>query len=315
MNRIRNGVPTEADIALLNTRVINGDHESAPRIQDLPATLSYAVYRNVDKCAINNGIFAEHIRNTHSTDQRKPMPNHTLIIRSDQLSWKSNQKPFGPTAKHSVWSECSDCDIKTSGDHGKCVDPFLKLSTDIPLMYTENHDVPNGIANGTLCSLVKVVLHSHVSESDFEATNIDGVYVRTIDASKVKYLLCKMEGSNRTFEVKSDIVSCKINMPIELYLGERTRKTVRATINRFPLLINHATTGHKLQGQTKSSICISDWHYGANWPYVVLSRVTALKGLFLLKPLRENHDFAHDPRLVQMYTKMRQKCPKQYDPD
>jgi hypothetical protein len=70
-------------------------------------------------------------------------------------------------------------------------------------------------------------------------------------------------------------------MPIKLMPGEKTREVVWATVNRFPLLINHATTGHKLQGQTKPSLYISEWHYGANWPYVVLSRVKTLKGLFL----------------------------------
>jgi hypothetical protein len=145
--------------------------------------------------------------------------------------------------------------------------------------------------------------------------NIDGYYVRTIDAAKVDYLLCKITGSNRTFEVRADHVACKIDLPIELVPGERTRKIVRATINRFPVLINHATTGHKLQGQTKSNLCISDWHYGSNWPYVVLSRVTSLKGLFLLKPLRLDHDFSHDGRLARMLTRMRAKAPEPYEPD
>ena len=84
-------------------------------------------------------------------------------------------------------------------------------------------------------------------------------------------------------------------------------------INRFPVLINHATMGHKLHGQTKSSLCISDWHYGATWPYVVLSRVTSLRGLFLLKPLLADHDFSHDERLTQMLTRMRMKAPLLYN--
>jgi len=264
---------------------------------------------------INNAIFAEHIRKTHSANPREPMPMHTLVIRSDDLTWKSNQKSFGPTARHSLWSECSDCHIKTAGSHGKFVDPFLKLSTLIPLMYTENHDVPNGIANGTLCYLLKVVLHADVTEADFCLMNIDGYFVRTIDATKVDYLLCKIDGSNKPFKVRADHVSCKIDFPIQLIPGEKTRKIVRATINRFPLLVNHATTGHKLQGQTKTSVCISDWHYGANWPYVVLSRVTTLKGLFMLKPLRTDHDFSHDNRLIRMLNRMRQKTPAPYDPD
>jgi hypothetical protein len=83
---------------------------------------------------------------------------------------------------------------------------FLKLTTKMPLMHTENHDVSNGIANGMLCFLSKVVLHMNAMESDFSSTNIDGYYVWTIDASKVDYLLCQIDGSNRMFKVKANHV-------------------------------------------------------------------------------------------------------------
>jgi hypothetical protein len=58
-------------------------------------------------------------------------PPHTVVIRSDDLTWKSNNKSFGPTARHSMWSRCSNCHIKTLGDQGKFIDAFLKLSTNI----------------------------------------------------------------------------------------------------------------------------------------------------------------------------------------
>ena len=182
-------------------------------------------------------------------------------------------------------------------------------------MYTENDDVPNGIANGTLCHLLKVVLHANVIENDFKIMNLDGYYVRSIDASKVDYLLCKFSDSDQTFHVSAKHVACKVDMPIDLIDGEKMRKTVDVTVNRFPVLINYATTGHKLQGQTKTSLFISEWHYGANWPYVVLSRVKTLKGLFLRIPIRIKHSFAWDNRLVQMLIRMRQKTPQEYDPD
>ena len=186
------------------------------------------------------------------------------------------------------------------------MDVFLKLTTNIPLMYTENDDVPNGIANGTLCRLVKVVLLPNITSNDFELINIDGYYVRTIGASKVDYLVCKFTNSDRTFHVVATHVKCQISMPIELIPGEIIRKIVRATVNRFPLLVNYATTGHKLQGQMVSSLYISEWYYGANWPYVVLSRVRTLQGLFFQTPLKMNHDFLHEPRLTQMLATMQQ---------
>jgi hypothetical protein len=188
------------------------------------------------------------------------------------------------------------------------------------MMYVENSDVANGEANGTLCFLVKIIFLDGVSEEDFEMINIDGYWVRTIDASKVDCLVCRFAGEddngnerNDTFKVRADQLTCKINYPVTLIPGETTRRYVRALVNRFPVLTNHATTGHKLQGQTKDNILISAWHYGKNWPYVVLSRVRSLKGLFLRTELDPKHDFSHDPRLTDMMRKMRHKSPPEYE--
>jgi hypothetical protein len=96
-----------------------------------------------------------------------------------------------------------------------------------------------------------------------------------------------------------------------------TRHSGSAHINCFRVLPNHATTGHKLQGQTKESLLISAWYYGKNWPYVVLSWVKRLTGLFLRVELDPSHDFSLDPRLllVRMLTKMKTKVPLPYQSD
>ena len=322
LKRIREGCPTPEDIAYLNTRIINGDHPHSPTMADVPDNVAYAVYRNLDRVAINNGIFAEHIKRTHSTDKSAPVPCHTLIVRSDDMSWTSNKKSFSAGAKHTVWTECRDTDVITAdAKNKKYVDPFLKLYNGIPLMYTENTDVPNGIANGTLCHLVHVKLHKNVTNDDFHMMNIDGVWVRTVDASNVDYLLCKfaetdeLSETERTFKVYTDTAKCKIDMPIELIPGMKTRHTVHANVTRFPVLPNNCTTGHKLQGQTKESVFIAAWHYGRNWPYVVLSRVTKLSGLFLRTELDPNHDFTLHPRLIRMLNHLRRQAPIPYEPE
>ena len=316
LKRIREGCPTAEDIATINTRIVNGDYPNAPSMADLPNNLAYAVYRNLDRAAINNGIFAEHIKHTHSSDKSNPPPSHTLIIRSDDLTWKANGKQFGALARHILWSQCKDTDITTGFNKSKkYVDTFLKLYHNIPLMYTENTDVSNGKASGTLCFLVKICLKNGVTDDDFELMNIDGFWVRTIGASKVDYLLCQFAGSEKQFKIPAQTNQCSINMPIELIPGMKTRHTVSAHINRFPVLTNHATTGHKLQGQTKESLLISAWYYGKNWPYVVLSRVKRLTGLFLRVELDPSHDFSLDPRLVRMLTKMKTKVPLPYGSD
>ena len=119
-----------------------------------------------------------------------------------------NGKPFSACARHTIWTECKDTDVTTGGKNKKFVDPFLKLYSGIPLMYTENTDVANGQANGTLCFLVHVQLHADVTDGDFQMMNIDGVWVRTIDASNVDYLLCQFADTEKTFKVFAQMNLC-----------------------------------------------------------------------------------------------------------
>ena len=60
-------------------------------------------------------------------------------------------------------------------------------------------------------------------------------------------------------------------------------------MTHFPVNSNIATTGHKLQGQTKMHVIVTSWNYGfKNWIYVVLSRVKTLKGLLLVNKLNDD---------------------------
>ena len=75
---------------------------------------------------------------------------------------------------------------------------------------------------------------------------------------------------------------------LEIYEdGQNKQDMVKnASITQFPVNSNIATTGHKLQGQTKKRLVIGTWnHRVKNWVYLVLSRVKTLDGLFLSSPL------------------------------
>jgi len=332
MKRFREGCPTQADFEHINSRVVGGDHPNAPTLADIPPDVSYAVFENRDRTAINNGVFMQHVRATHSQEENVSPPRHTVMVRSDDLTWQtSSTRSKGATTESAqgrrpkllswsaclkLWTECSDSDVKTVSNRPKSVDVCLKLYNGVPLMHVDNSDVPNGIANGTLCHLVKVHLHRDVSEEQFDIMRIDGYYIRCIPTSCVESLECRYaDGSDRTFHVFADTQTCKINMPIELFPGETVRKYVRAKVNRFPLLVNHATTGHKLQGQTKDSIFASIFHYAKNWPYVVLGRVRSLQGLFLREPLDPTKDFSLDPRAKAMIRRFTKRFPAEYNED
>jgi hypothetical protein len=159
--------------------VVNGNHPNTPTDVDLPNNLAYAVYRNIDRVAINNGIFAEHIKRMHSINKTVPPPDHTLlIICSDDLTWHSGGKQFLTSAHHLLWSQCKDTDITVGGKQNKkYADPFLKLYENIPLMYTKNSNVPNSEANSTHSCVIKVYLQHEMTQDDFFLMNIEGFWV------------------------------------------------------------------------------------------------------------------------------------------
>ena len=155
---IREGLATEDDFDIINTRVISN---------------------------ANVLLMKQHLEATHSCrDKTVPPPKHTIVIRSSQLEWKTKgkgEKKFvNPRAKFDLWEKCVDCDVKIGGSH--FVDPFLKLFLGIPLMLVENTDVPNNQANGTLCYLHKVHFREGFHENDVNTVSIDGYQVRCVDA-------------------------------------------------------------------------------------------------------------------------------------
>uniref|UniRef100_A0A7S1Y4D7 DNA helicase n=1 Tax=Grammatophora oceanica TaxID=210454 RepID=A0A7S1Y4D7_9STRA len=77
----------------------------------------------------------------------------------------------------------------------------------------------------------------------------------------------------------------KINWTADLGQGFSFPATLSAALTQFPLLTNNATTCHKLQGASKTSLFIVGVSNAMNWMYVALSRVRTLSGLFLSTPI------------------------------
>ena len=111
--------------------------------------------------------------------------------------------------------------------------------------------------------------------------------------------------------------TCHVKAPLPDHFGAASDGTInfRITMTQLPVLVNNATTGHKLQGQTKESLVISVWSKKKNWNYVALSRVTTRQGLFLLSPLPHDVDFSMSPDLLQMLQTLRMRQPENFDYD
>lgn len=221
-----------------------------------------------------------------------------------------------------VYENCGDHCVqakpefrRTSKKGGHFVDPLLKLYKGIPLMLVSNDDVPNGHANGTRVRLEAVITKASASGG---IMSIDGMDCRCFEAEEVKHLVCRAEDNQeKLFYIEAKAMTCTVKAPLPKSIGAGTKATVNFTVSltQFPLIANNATTGHKLQGQTKESLVISVWTSRRNWNYVALSRVKTRAGLYLIQKLPYGTDFSMSPELRMMTETLRQHTPENVEWD
>ena len=73
--------------------------------------------------------------------------------------------------------------------------------------------------------------------------------------------------------------------PQALQIKGDEREQIKMKAKQLPIIVNNATTGHKLQGSGVDCLFVHNWSYVTNWVYVMLSWVKTLKGLFCHKKL------------------------------
>ena len=99
----------------------------------------------------------------------------------------------------------------------------------------------------------------------------------------------KKDNENRRLGMTPEV--CSPNMTVRPHRVATTTMNFRCKMTQFPVNLNDATTGHKLQGMSKDVVIVTSWPKGGtakwfkNWEYVVLSRVRKLSGLYLLEAI------------------------------
>ena len=289
--------PTQAQVDYINTRVIGSP--GGPKESDIPVGIAYATANNLDRCAINDGIFAQHLKETHSRDPDVVPPTHTVCIKASNLQWVKtrgrNKEYVNFNKRMADFFHATVCEAQCKANT-KSYDPMLKLYHGCPVMINKNLDVENCVANGTMCKFAAIVLKPDVNYADLERICIDGYYVWCANETQIESIkLQLLDGLTHKDEVRfvhltSETHAVRAHVPITL-TGEVAKATYREYRNcrfkTFPINISHARTIHKLQGRSLEAILISTWDYTGNWIYVALSRVCTLKGLYLRFPLKE----------------------------
>jgi len=299
LQRCRSEGLNQQDASLINARVIGS--AVGPKESEIPDDVTYAVKTNLDRNAINDAIFMQHLQKTHSRIDSAPMPQHTIVVKASRLKWKKKGTrreyvDFSAIAKDLLYAGCSDAHL--TQNKSRHIDPFLKLYYGRPIMINQNLDVDRCEANGAYCTFVGMQLKPGVTINDLETVQIDGFFLRCAAVTQIQHLVLKNEdapkdanGNCRLVLLQPRQETCSVKYPIPLF-GPPTKHTPRLSqgmsLLQFPIIISNAVTVHKLQGRTIKNLLVSCCNYADNWMYVVLSRVKTRGGLFLRKPIDGN---------------------------
>ena len=279
-----------------NSRVVDGNKVKLPNI----ATTKFATYFNKSRCQYNATVFCEYFERHHSKDENDNIPKTAIVIKS-KPSWTKTGKALSFGQRKTIFEKCSDADVTTYGS--KHCDPLLTLFSGCQMMGTQNDDVANGIANGTTSKFKKVAFKTG---KEPHRMKLHGYWVWAIDAQDVEHVINEWDNSRQKgcFKMEPKQGAYSIYFPF-VEEGQTIKVKTGISLLQIPLLLNHATTGHKLQGKSLEELIIAEWSKRSNWAYVVLSRVRTLAGLYLLSKIPDDIDFTPSPYYLRMMENIR----------
>jgi hypothetical protein len=270
--------------------------------------MKYGTYQNKDRDSINTAIFEEKLQ--HSMLICRSTHNFFLIF-CDKIKINKDSTGYIPLKQTKYFYEnCGESNIKTARS-GR-VDPVLKLYLGCEVMITENIDV----YNGTRAKVLNIIINQ---ESDVFNINIGhnivvrGIYASNVKCINLKHLNQNVQTQNFSLQPKHINFYATIPLPTNILTNNNKLrpKSIQMTATQFPIIINNATTGHKLQGIGVDKLFVHAWCYTKNWPYVVLSRVRTIQGLYLRQKLSTNiAKYQMDVELKSFITYFRNLLPQ-----
>ena len=298
LKRFHDGCPLETDFEKINMRVVNREGTHTLDGDLVPPGIPYATPKNKERDSINTGLFNERV---------KQSKQNCLIVLAAQLmikNLKGNGAPMIPLQDlNSFYTTCSEDDCKFPPRTSLRMDPVLKLYRGCPVMLTENTNVAAGIANGTEATVSKIVLKKDTTPFQIhldDGNKVDAVYADQVLEIHLQHSnIYNIIDKNFVLKPRKFTFSARLTPPPSLH-SRSPRFTRKMTAVQLPVISNSVTTGHKLQGSSRDNILIDNFAYTSNWPYVVLSRVTTIKGLFLRKPLDPTKDYSWSWQLSAM---------------
>ena len=158
----------------------------------------------------------------------------------------------------------------------------------------------------------------HFPQCSFETWNNTTTHsnawllVNSVSVEDVQWLELEWQNSSRfrgRFRIEAKTWTYTVEFPVNIF-GTTERFKTKICLRQFPIVLNHATTGHKLQGKSLKQLVVAEWSKTKNWAYVVLSRVQSLEGLFLMKPIPNDFEFKPSEDYINMMKNLRKSILK-----
>lgn len=294
LDRLRLGILTVEDYDFLDTRVV-GPNLSIPVEGDVQ--LSYVCPTNYQRNRITENNFEDMLKKTHPMQGSSESPPENTVIIKGVFKGKKGGSEKSSQFHRLIYNNCGDDNVMMSGGTGR-VDPCLKLSYGCSLMVSDFKDIEKGVVKGVTGKFIGIVLKTGC---DFEVEIWSGFKINTVRSDEVEYIICertKKEDTDRTehFLLKPKKFSVNAKIPVT---GGNYLTLSDLELFQFPVNLDEATTGHKLQGTTKSILAVADHNYSGNWIYVAYSRVKTSCGLFLFKKLNRNKKIGPTDELLR----------------
>jgi hypothetical protein len=145
---------------------------------------------------------------------------------------------------------------------------------------------------------------------------VAAVRVSQVDHVVLWHTNSRIQPATFSLQPKRQTFKAQILKPRTLRVGGSERETLQMKATQLPLLINNATTGHKLQGTGVDAIFVHNWSYVTNWVYVMLSHVRTHAGLFARQKLSNDLSKYDVPLALQrMLQQFRSKAPTYWTED
>jgi len=276
LQRVQIGQPTDDDIQVMNERLLS--KVKLPDIVDCDKTkIVYGCYSNKQRNQITDACFLKYVMNNHPLFHTSMTPPETTLMIKGIVT--IHNRDVGPDFHKVLWGTCGDDNIVVS--QTTRIDPCLKLIQGCPLMITTNTEKKRDLVKGMTASYVGVRWKDgkcpHVE--DYHGYKVNCGHVTDIEC-----IILKLHTNGKHVELQPEIFQPSIKFP-----GMNKKSVIKGYhIMQFPVNQSLAVTGHKLQGTTVELLILAEINLTMNWLYVLLSRVTSLQGLYLMKPLKKS---------------------------